>query len=176
MPIQTYHTEADFQRDYDSYTREVQLPVHQRHAEKYIEILKLKPSDRIVIVGCGFGWTLEVLEQHGFDSIAGVEISNYILSKLAEDKEIYKGSADISASLGLFKPDIIITEYVLDSYYDEEIPKLLEPYSYAKLTAHLVKNIKDDPYNKNFNTKSLEDWKALLPNHIFISGGNYKWL
>lgn len=176
MPIKPYNTKAEFDEDYDSYTREAQFPVHLRHAEKYVEILKLKPIDKIAIIGCGFGWTVEALELMGFQSVAGVDKSNYILSELAKDPGIYQGTADISDSLGLFKPDIIITEYLLDCYYDSEIPDLLKQYDYAKIAAHLVINKHDCPERTDLNIKYIEDWKALLPKHIFISGGNYRWL
>jgi hypothetical protein len=71
------------------YNRYVLYPEMLRRAQAFITILGLTLSDRILIVGCGFGWTAEALAGLGY-TVVGTDVSAYIQSNktLSEDSDI----------------------------------------------------------------------------------------
>lgn len=71
------------------YNRYSMLPDLQRRADFFISHLGLTTSDRILIVGAGFGWTVEILQERGYNAV-GTDISDYIFSTkdTSEDAEI----------------------------------------------------------------------------------------
>jgi SAM-dependent methyltransferase len=71
------------------YNRYVLYPEMLRRAQKLIEILGLTLADRILIVGCGFGWTAEALAGMGY-TVVGTDVSAYIQGNktLSEDSDI----------------------------------------------------------------------------------------
>ena len=77
------------------YNRYVLYPEMVRRAQAFISILGLTTADRILLVGCGFGWTAEALTGMGY-TVIGTDISPFIQGNksLSEDEDI---SAAISA-------------------------------------------------------------------------------
>lgn len=71
------------------YNRYVMYPEMLRRAQQLVQILGLTQSDRILIVGCGFGWTAEALAGMGY-TVVGTDVSPYIQSNkdLSEDTDI----------------------------------------------------------------------------------------
>ncbi len=61
------------------YHRFIKRPDAVIHAEKFAAALGwVPPGPPIVIVGAGFGWTDEALEDLGFDRVVGLDLSTYI--------------------------------------------------------------------------------------------------
>ena len=61
------------------YHRRVMLPVCRNRAIGIAQALGwIPPGPSIVIVGAGFGWTAEVLEEMGFTRVVGIDLSTYI--------------------------------------------------------------------------------------------------
>lgn len=77
------------------YNRYVLYPEMLRRAQQFVSILGLTLSDRILIVGAGFGWTVEALAGMGY-TVIGTDVSAYIQGNktLSEDSDV---SASISA-------------------------------------------------------------------------------
>lgn len=68
------------------YTRAALWQDAQARAAKYVELLSLTTDDRIAIVGCGFGWTVEALVALGFEA-AGADPSSYIQGNKGTSEE-----------------------------------------------------------------------------------------
>lgn len=89
MPLRTYATRADFDEAYDIGTGwfgplgEVRLHYHRavlrdeagRRAQALVSALGITATDATVIVGCGFGWTVEAWPH---PSVVGVDTSAYV--------------------------------------------------------------------------------------------------
>ena len=80
------------------YNRYVMYPEMLRRAQQLVQILGLTLADRILIVGCGFGWTAEALAGMGY-TVVGTDVSSYIQNNktLSEDTEI----SDAITAVGL---------------------------------------------------------------------------
>lgn len=108
MPLKTWNTKSDFDAAYNigaerdtghpntrpevrlHYNRAVMFSIAQTHALKMIEVLGLQPTQKIGILGCGFGWVLEVFIAQGFNNVIGTDTSPFIQTNkgLNEDAEI----------------------------------------------------------------------------------------
>ncbi len=61
------------------YHRSIKRPDADIHAARLATALGwTPPGPTIVIVGSGFGWTVEALEDLGFDRVVGIDVSSYI--------------------------------------------------------------------------------------------------
>ena len=80
------------------YNRYVMFPEMLKRARFFIEHFNLTVADRVLIVGCGFGWTVEALQSLGIETI-GTDVSDYIFDTKdqSEDADI----ADAIAAVGL---------------------------------------------------------------------------
>lgn len=77
------------------YNRYIMYPQMVLRAQKFISILGLTTADRLLIIGAGFGWTVEAFAGMGY-SVVGTDVSAYIQNNkgLSEDDDI---SAAITA-------------------------------------------------------------------------------
>lgn len=99
MPLKSFSTKADFDAAYDigaerdgynpdvrsevrlGYNRAVMYPICQQRAAGLQQALAYSASTRLVVVGAGFGWTIEALRALGIGStgkIVGTDTSAYI--------------------------------------------------------------------------------------------------
>jgi hypothetical protein len=71
------------------YHRYVLFPEMLRRAQFFISHFGLTSSSRVLVVGCGFGWTVEALNSLGIPTI-GTDVSAYIQGNksLTEDSDI----------------------------------------------------------------------------------------
>jgi len=196
------------------YNRYVMYPEMLRRAQALISLLGITLSDKILIVGCGFGWTAEALAGMGY-SVVGTDISSYIQNNkgLSEDADIsaaitavgldpasgegmmhfnrLKGDGvrtratvlnEDSASVKsrnqiknlIGTPTIIITEDLLTSLTDNECTVLqnnIVKYDLSARIVHFVSEFANPAPPFNFNSKSLEEWKALFPTSTIIADG-----
>lgn len=108
MPVKSFNSKADFDAAYNlngepdghpstrpgirvNYTRAGMMPYAEYTASKLVELFAWPTSRRIMIVGSGYGWVAEVLEQqYGYTSIVCVDTSPYIQSTqdTSEEAEI----------------------------------------------------------------------------------------
>lgn len=80
------------------YHRYIMYPQALRRAQFFVQQFNLTAADHVLVVGCGFGWTVEALVGMGIDAV-GTDVSAYIQGNksLTEDSDI---SAEI-AKVGL---------------------------------------------------------------------------
>ena len=79
------------------YHRSVLMRLSRDQAQAYIDKLGWLPTQKIALIGCGFGWTAEVLiNEHGFSPtrLIGCDTSSYIQA----NKSLTE-SADIDAAI-----------------------------------------------------------------------------
>lgn len=113
MPLRTWDTKADFDAAYDfgaepggipGGTAEVRLHYSRSalwsffrdvHAPTMADKLGwTPPGGRIVIVGAGFGWTIEALELLGYTEVVGIDTSTWVQSVQGQNE-----NADIDAAI-----------------------------------------------------------------------------
>ena len=136
MPLKSWTTREAFDAHYDisgepeghpgdrpeirlHYHRKVMLPWFQKHIPDLIRVLDLQTSDRIVIVGCAFGWSIEALNELGFNNVVGTDTSQYIqIAKLIpEDNELALiGGAEFVSKLSAREgePRTLVANKILD--------------------------------------------------------------
>lgn len=66
------------------YNRGVMFQTMLLRAQMFVEHLALTQADRIIVVGCGFGWTVEALQGMGL-TVVGCDISGYIQGNKSTD-------------------------------------------------------------------------------------------
>lgn len=78
------------------YHRYVLFPEMLRRAQFFVQQFSLTAASRVLVVGCGFGWTAEALSALGIPTI-GTEISSYIQTNksLTEDADIAEAIAKV---------------------------------------------------------------------------------
>ena len=71
------------------YNRYVLYPEMLRRAQALVQIMGITTADRVLIVGCGFGWTAEAMAGLGY-TVVGTDVSSYIQGSkdLSEDSDI----------------------------------------------------------------------------------------
>lgn len=78
-----------------SYHRAVLKTLARENANACITKLGWLSTQKIAFFGCGFGWTVEVLQaEHGFTNIVGIDTSQFIQTNKATTEE-----ADINAAI-----------------------------------------------------------------------------
>lgn len=93
----TYQTKADYDATYELYAERYNYPLFrpyaklhynravlfgmlQRRAGYLINILGIQPTDKVLLVGCGFGWTMEGFINQGVPDTWGTDTSAWIQS------------------------------------------------------------------------------------------------
>lgn len=147
-----------------------------------------KRTDRILVLGCGFGFLIDVFRKEGFPNVFGLENSPWIWDNMKREKDpaTVIVRADIrQRSLGPLHRqlrkftggcyfDWVLTEGVLESYEDEELPLLLDrsevflnPVHPEVRVIHMVAVNRDlDPV---YNLKTPAEWEAVRPTHSWIA-------
>lgn len=103
MPLKAYDTKQAFDDEYDlgaenghpntrpevrlKYNRAVLFSEAQVRAAKFIELLNIQTTDTVLILGAGFGWTVEAMEQAGIVDVVGVDTSPYINAAATSTEE-----------------------------------------------------------------------------------------
>lgn len=195
-----------------NYHRYVLYPEMLRRAKFFVSQFGLTSSSRVLIVGCGFGWTAEALNALGIPAV-GTDVSSYIIGSkdLPEDEDIdtairlvglnpvsgeglshfnrLRGSGirtagtvldeglDSNASRNrvgreLGAASLIITEDIVTSLSDSEAATLQSHI--VKISApvcHFVTEFANPNPPFNFNSKSIDEWKALFPTSTIIADG-----
>ncbi len=159
------------------------------YIDRVTELTALFPiavADRIIIGGCGFGFTVEAFIDAGFTNCWGIDDSGYIATNKAVEArgdviiigEKFKVTAQLSTKLnaetGANNFKWIITESILESYDDgvemEEILDMAEsgltggePLTNIIHMVHVAPDI-----GPQFNQKTLAQWKAIRNTHSWV--------
>lgn len=103
MPLLTWD-KATLDSMYDVIVQGVRLgysykgryPLYQRNAQLFWNLLNLTPTDKVVVVGCGFGLTLHALNALGipYPNMLGIDTGDYIQTEQSNTNE-----ADINTAI-----------------------------------------------------------------------------
>ena len=165
--------------------------------------LGFQPSADVLVVGCGFGWTLEEMRNAGLNRAWGTDISPFIqaskttesaipalilnvdvTSPTARDQFVAAGAGRTGgppAERGKF--DWIITELVMESIdpvnragFLNALDALLKP---GGRVGHLIvaKEPGDQPFDPTLNMQSLTlaQWVAVRPAHWWLDMEQGRW-
>ncbi len=154
------------------------------------------PTDRILVVGCGFGYLIDRFHDGGFPNVWGIDSSDDIEQRQGAESrgstlwvpDTITGAGRIRNKLrqltGDDEFDWIITESMLESYEDGEVQTILNVCEGA-LTgsdqSHIIHIVvtKEDPaapgYAPAFNWKTIADWNLLRPSHSW-TGPDARWV
>jgi SAM-dependent methyltransferase len=150
--------------------------------------LGMTSQQRILIAGCGFGFLVERFHVAGFPNVWGVDQSAHIAANKATHvdgsvlmvADDIRGGARVRNALrtltGANTFDWIVTESVLESYDDAELPALLNAaesvLANGRPLSSIVHIVYEPPFNEApnvFNEKTLEQWNTLRPSHTWMS-------
>lgn len=151
--------------------------------------LGIQPSDRVLIAGCGYGFTIEVFHGRGFPSVWGIDSSAHIAanrgieavgSTLMVEDDIRGGGRVRAALRSLTGDDVfdwVISESVLESYDDgAEMTQLLnaaESVLAGGDLSRIVHFVFVPPFAPEvaglLNEKTIDQWNAVRPSHTWIS-------
>lgn len=162
-----------------------------------VESFNIQTTDRVLIAGAAYGWTIEAAHDAGFPNVWGIDSSSYIQANAPTHsrgdvlmvRDDFTGGGRVRAALrSLTGDDVfqwVISESVLESYNDNEIPALLNAAESVKATGvgldhcvHMVHCLDEtvDPPGRNqdpvFNWKTLAAWNALRPSHSWVRVNN----
>ena len=103
MPLTRWETKADWDALYEvpepwghpadrepvyfGYARAIFSPASRYAASQLVRLFAWPSETRILILGCGFGWTVEALEELGYVNVLGVDDSAYVQSAKNESDE-----------------------------------------------------------------------------------------
>jgi SAM-dependent methyltransferase len=99
-------------------------PIHdyQANTDCYLDIAEIfklkgiKPSSRIVDVGCGMGQLIRSLKSFGYKNVAGLELcQEYVQALNQQGEEVYYGSA-FDCSIGEEKADVLIYKHIFEHF------------------------------------------------------------
>lgn len=166
--------------------------------------LGFQPSADVLVVGCGFGWTLEEMIAAGLNRAWGTDISPWIQSAKATESAIPAKILNVDvtavdarqqfvaagagrsggpvAERGKF--DWIITELVLESIdpanrtvFLDALDSLLKP---GGRVGHLIvaKEPGDQPFDPvlNMQAMTLAQWVAIRPAHYWVDIEQGRWV
>ena len=181
-----------FDRAYQQFdeTRQTHVPSYRRARLGQSEVwddmvaayrMVTPPGGRILIVGCGFGWTVERLVDLGYDA-HGADTSPWINSaKLSEARRDIRDRirpidimSPAATSLGTF--DLVATELVVDSIPEDDLPAFLDACEALSSgsVAHLVAPAPPAAPDPDLGLRVLPfpDWIRQRGSHIWIRNPN----
>lgn len=174
----------------NAYSREPNRTSELRYrnvwTDKLLEVLPgFSLSKSILIIGCGFGYTIEVLQNRGVSNVVGVDTSPYIQAekyvKSQVPDKIY-GSLDEVRG----KYDWVITELVIESYNPAtELPEFVNfladiegPMKGNGHVAHIFAGLLGDgsshEWSLGMTWLPLEDWVPYAPHHYWLDYHGWK--
>jgi hypothetical protein len=153
-------------------------------------------SVNLLVLGCGFGWSVEYLRAQGYTNAWGSDPSTYIQAEKANtdsrgkvnstDPTRVRSEDPVNERANLLKNtigqnarwNVIVTERLLSSLTDTEIityAALLRATNFLETGGRIVHIETPTPrrnVDSTMNWKTLAEWKTLLPlDSIVRSGG-----
>jgi hypothetical protein len=177
----------------DGYVRDSSCyPAAAWQAGMIVNALNIQASSTVGIIGAGFGWIANNIALITGCVVAAVDTSTYIQDRKIDNADIEIINADVSANngrtqvkqaLGITgnnKASFMITELVLECLSDAECTQLSTfLHNLTDTVVHIVA-LRDDAKQASghqdatgWNWKSAAEWKALLPNDVFIQAGTW---
>ena len=155
-------------------------------------------TDRILIGGCGFGFLIDAFHDAGFPDVWGIDNSGHIATNRPTEsrgstlfvQDEFSGIGRVRNQLRTLTGDDIfnwvISESMLESYEDAEMGSLASSAETLLDPAEGLENIINlvyaviDPANPGrsldpvFNQKTIQEWKALRPDHSWVNLLNWE--
>lgn len=130
-------------------------------------------EDPIAIVGCGFGFLVELLIDKGHQAF-GIDCSPYIHAhkgtESREDVKIFDAMVGRD-QLGMHAA-MVIDEDAASSHSDAELPAFFAGLeTISSRVIHLVSPLIDRPGDSAINWKPIEEWQRMAPTHLWIPLG-----
>lgn len=155
-------------------------------AAKFVSLIPLTAVTRVLVVGCGLGFTIERLKARGIANTWGLDSSPYIETSKAQAANgvvwvnaDVRGGGQVRTALrqltGATTFDVVLSESVLESYDDAEIPALLNAAEAVLAPGGKVAHfVFVPPFTMPgaagvFNEKTIDQWKAVRSTHLWIS-------
>ena len=165
-------------------TREREIPFRNLIVGKLFEVVPgFRLNKRIAIVGCGFGYTMEVLRDRGCKNVVGIDNGPYVLAHKGEKarKDMLPKMYE-SIDLVPGKYDWVITELVIESFNPEtegvefgrflaNLDSLLKRRGKViHIFAGVITHLDHDPHNRSLGLtwQTLEEWVPYAPHHYWI--------
>ncbi len=158
----------------------------------------------ILIIGCGFGWSIEYLNSVGYPNVWGVDPSLYIQGNKAQmDPEDGRSRSEVAGRVHatnienggqraqLIKDtvgpgnrfDVIVTERVLTSLSDMEANTFANRLRGSLLSntpvsplIHIDSPPKPGSQRPDFNWHTMAEWKAMMPGDIIVESGGKEFV
>lgn len=214
MPVKTWDTKADFDGAHRvndplnvgqqiGFERRGIFPFVQVEVDRLVAEFGWPTSSSILIVGCGFGWSMEYLQTLGYADVFGTDTSVYIQGakteidpvdgiarallpdRILDETLLNNGSRRrvITSTIGGGNQfDVVIVERVVTSLTDaESISFTNAARQIARQAAEVIvveTAFQDSGQNPGYNWHTLEEWRAILPAEwkIVQSGGGKRTL
>jgi len=188
-----HYTRAGMARAMDPYSDDMTLYEHRW--SQLTSLFTIPTIDRILIGGCAFGWLIEVAKDAGWPNVYGIDNSPYVVS--AKNNESLPGQTELRGDVVLVEEnftgggaiknalkqatgdrefDWIITESVLESYSDAELPVALNAaesvlYNSASESQiiHLVSPMRGGiTGDSSMYWRTLIEYAAFAPTHTWV--------
>ncbi len=145
-------------------------------------------SERVLIVGCAYGYLIEAANDAGFANVWGIEASTYIIGNRGDEtrgnvlfvEDDIRGGAAVHTKLttltGFAEFDWVISEDVAPGYTTVEyvdvmdaMEGVLDPDSRANQVIHLMTILVPGKSGDSSQTwLTLAEWNALRPAHTWV--------
>lgn len=167
--------------------------------ERRLDAVETQFSNRddrpILIVGCGYGFIIDIMMQRGWTNVWGVDASPYIATTVSAEMDAtvadriiapYTVGVDDHATITSALQDagaptefeLIIDDDAASSHSDAELPAFytgLEAFKLRKPipVVHLVTPVADSgPGDTGINWKTMAEWAATETGHIWVDARN----
>lgn len=216
MPRKVWETEQDFRDTYEIGIRDPKHPQHgqtvtygrlfaqramgplddeltlyNNRVNQLLRLFLIGQADRVLVVGCGFGFLIDAFHDAGFPNTWGIESSEYIQENQEREARTTTQFVDsdirdwnqarfkLREMTGDWIFNWIITESVMESYEDVEmdllldsVEALLDGNNGLRNAIHLV--AADPTLDPAFNVKTLPEWKAVRPQHSWVDAATWE--
>ena len=160
------------------YRREKFHLARKPNARILINALNLRPGQKILLIGAGFGWTAEWLEEEGI-SVTATDTSTWIQTNKGEHAKHKILNIDVLTDPDKLKGKwtCVVSENVIPWYTITEAKALNKAMAKLGPVAHFVtprivrvdgKPLKPEPEPK-WSWLFIEEWRDELPNAKIIS-------
>lgn len=196
VPGHTVATVGHDQGDFFAYGREMmdhgRFVKYEMFRDLLITNFGITSSDRVLIAGSGYGYTIEAFHDAGFPWVGGIESSAHIIGNKATEirgdvlfiEDDLRNGGQIGNAMRKLQQDLgvpgnqrsnqwdfAVTESMVEGYSDAELPGLLDDSEWAIETntpiARLIHMVHTDPTDPalGLNDKTLAEWAAMRPTH-----------
>ena len=154
--------------------------------QRCVDVMGISPEDRVLIVGAAFGFLVESARDSGYPNVFGLDSSDYVAHDPNNDRRedidiLHYDLRDpllkehLETALGVSSFDLVITEDMVACYSDEDVQSFAPILnSLADQVLHITTVGSHNPKVSDINWHTLEEWKALIPTHIWMTSSGEK--